>query len=372
MNKIVIGSQFGDEGKGMVTGALARETDSIVVRFSGGQQAGHNVVLENGINHIHSTYGSGALFGRPTYISEYCTFYPIAAYNEYLLLKEKGGCTDLYLHPLTKITTPADVAYNIAIDKKALGYISCGVGVGKTNKRTLETPYKLYAIDLLNKWSLTIKLQNIYQYYYREMRKLNDVIALAEFESFYRNTIDNFYANIKVLPFDIMSYDFLREFDFCIFEGSQGILLDMDHGYFPYVTYSNTTSKNALEIIKKVDMYVDYTEIYYVTRAYQTRHGSGPMSHEKQLDLINNEHEINVYNDYQGKFKMGDFDMALLEHALRIDDIYSKDVNKRKVVFTCLDQLPNFKIPVVVGYPEIYISDNPYSEIKKYNYVSKN
>ena len=125
-----------------------------------------------------------------------------------------------------------------------------------------------------------------------------------------------------------------------IFEGAQGILLDQDFGFFPNVTRSNTTSKNALEILKGMDASEDKIAIYYMTRCYQTRHGAGFMSNENlgELDLINNENEINVNGGVQGTFRKTFLDLDLIKYAVECDTHFSDKLNKHLVI-TCLDQI---------------------------------
>jgi adenylosuccinate synthase len=256
-----------------------------------------------------------------------------------ILLPKVSAQPEIYVHPLTMLTTPADVAYNRWREKK-LGHGSCGLGVGATMKRNLETPYKLYAIDLLNKDVLRQKLKKILFYYLdligKDSLKLKDFHKEYDQEFKYFNKIINYFNNDIIRP-----YDFIKGYDNIIFEGSQGIMLDTNHGMFPNVTYANTTSKNALEICKKLN--VTDIEIFYVTRCYQTRHGAGWMSNEKKIILINTQDEINTYNDWQKNFRIGEIDYNLLNHAYSIDNIYSGDIKKNLVV-TCLDQRPDFQI----------------------------
>jgi adenylosuccinate synthase len=89
--KIIIGLGFGDEGKGITTDYLCSQypDGSIVVRFSGGQQAGHTVI-HNGIKHVHSNFGSGTLRNIPSYFSEHCTVYPNTIKKERSVLLSKG------------------------------------------------------------------------------------------------------------------------------------------------------------------------------------------------------------------------------------------------------------------------------------------
>jgi len=336
---VVVGTGFGDEGKGITTDFLCSKTTSnIVVRFSGGQQAGHNVKIGE-VSHIHSNFGSGTLRGVPSFFSEHCTIYPLTIYRERRFLIDKGVRPTLYIHPLVNVTTPADIAYNRVREKK-LNHGSCGLGVGATMSRNINTGYKLFGVDLTNDTILFKKIQKIYEYYHDLISGEYTDEQLKYFEDEYKMEMFYFENAIKRLPFFIKSYDFLKEFKNVIFEGSQGILLDMDHGIFPNVTYSNTTSKNALTICKKIGI-LDI-EIYYPTRCYHTRHGEGWMSNNEKIELINTENEINVFNEWQGNFKVGEMDYDLLNYALDVDDIYSVGLKKNLVV-TCLDQRPGFK-----------------------------
>jgi len=347
--RIVIGSLFGDEGKGITTDFLCKEYPykTIVVRFSGGQQAGHNVKLGK-YSHVHSNFGSGTLRSVPSYFSEHCTVNPVTMLREYEILSNKiSAVPNVFYHPLGHLTTPADIAYNRWRERK-LQHGSCGIGVGATMKRNLETPHKLYVIDLLNIPILLEKISQINEYYRNLIESNNGDLGdyEREFENEYyhfKNALVSFSNWIKD---KIHGYDFLNNYSNVIFEGSQGILLDMHHGVFPNVTYANTTSKNALEICSKLEnLKKTDIEIYYVTRCYQTRHGNGWMSDESPVELINTEHEINVFNEWQGPLRIGEIDYDLLNYVHSIDNIYSSGIKKNLVV-TCLDQRPNFKLEV--------------------------
>jgi adenylosuccinate synthase len=345
---IVVGTQFGDEGKGRTTDELCSQSSidgtlekKIVVRFSGGQQAGHNVRIGD-VTHIHSNFGSGTLRGVPSYFSEHCTVYPLTIYREEQVLKSKGITPELYIHPLAKVTTPYDVAYNRFTESKN-NHGSCGLGVASTMKRNNETGYKLFAIDLSNQKLLNHKLINIQKYYYSLINNVDDLETYHKFEI---EEVGYFFESLNYMTFNVKSYDYIKNnYQIVIFEGSQGILLDMDHGTFPNVTFANTTSKNALEICNKLGIEKHNISIHYVTRCYQTRHGAGWMSNNDEIELINTEDEINVFNEWQKNFKIGELDYDLLNYALDIDQIYSEGIRKYLVV-TCLDQRPKFKFDV--------------------------
>lgn len=357
---IVVGTQFGDEGKGITTDFLCRQNpeSTIVVRFSGGQQAGHNVKVGN-VSHVHSNYGSGTLRGVPSYFSEHCTVYPVTMLRERVTLRKKGIEPILYIHPLVNVTTPGDIAYNRLTEKK-LGHGSCGLGIGSTMNRNLNTGYKLFGIDLTNKTILEQKLKAIYDYYIGLIG--NDTNDISDFNEIFINELGLFNFSVERLPLNIKSYEFLKEFENIVFEGSQGIMLDMDHGIFPNVTYSNTTSKNALEICKKLN--ITDIEIFYPTRCYHTRHGAGWMSNREEIELINNQDEINVFNEWQKDFKIGEMDYDLLNYALSVDNIYSEGI-KKSLVVTCLDQRPDFDFQydkILTKFNHIFNSYSPDSK----------
>jgi len=352
---IVCGLQWGDEGKGKTVSYLSSEPNDqtkIVVRFSGGQQAGHNVRV-NDITHVHSNFGSGTFFNVPTYFTEHCTIYPTTIYNEEQVLIEKGVEPKLYIHPLVNVTTPYDVAYNRLTELKN-NHGSCGLGVGATMKRNRETGYKIFGVDLFNRVLLYQKLDNIFDYYLNKVN-YNDrhkYISMVDEEE------EKYYNSLENLVFHVKDYDFLKMFDHIIFEGSQGILLDMDHGLFPNVTFANTTTKNAIEICKKLD--INDINVYYVTRCYQTRHGNGWMSNEDKIDLQNTFDEINHFNKWQKNFRIGEIDYDLLNYSLDVDNIYSSGYNKNLVV-TCLDQRPEFQFDynkITIDFKSIYLSQS--------------
>jgi len=338
--KIVLGLGFGDEGKGRTVDYLCFSSDNpIVVRFSGGQQVGHTVML-NGKKHIHSNYGSGSMRGIPTYYTEHCCAYLNSMAVELDILKGKGIVPKNYFHPFVKMTTPYDWAYGRL--KEGLNkHGSCGMGIGTTMKRSLETPYKLYAIDFKYPHVVRAKLMSISNYYWKMVKDQDH--DSGKYLDMVEDQLQYFDQQIDRNLFEIAPYEMLMDYDTLIFEGSQGILLDMDHGFFPNVTYANTTSKNAIEICKKLGI---GPEIYYVTRCYQTRHGNGWMSPTGDIKLIKNEEEINITNEWQGKFRIQELDYDLLNYALEIDSEYTNTIDEviiKHLYVTCLDQRPGFE-----------------------------
>lgn len=129
----VIGAGFGDEGKGKVVSHLClRHEPALVVRYCGGQQAGHKVMV-NGLEHIFSNFGSGTLQGIPTLWSKFCTIDPVGILNEAALLYMIGVKPTLYIDSRCPVTTPFEKAYNQQSDKLT-GHGTCGVGLVKRTK----------------------------------------------------------------------------------------------------------------------------------------------------------------------------------------------------------------------------------------------
>ncbi len=312
---IVLGLGYGDEGKGLVTSFLCSVTKNpLVVRFNGGHQAGHTVV-HDGVRHVFSSFGSGTLQGVPTFWSKYCTFSPTAFVKEYSLLKEYNPV--VYVDPLAMVTTPFDVHAN----RKSNSYRergSVGVGFGFTIQRT-EQHYTLYAKDMYFETVFIQKLRRIAKAY-----TWNDKEAEEEIQAFM------IHVRAARQLIRLTTESILQEFT-PIFEGAQGIMLDMDHGFFPNVTRSHTTSKNAHE------MFISPDAVWYVTRAYATRHGNGFFPNEEKLALQNNENETNKTNEFQGEFRTAKLSPEMIRYALACDAPYSAHLEKNLVI-TCMDQ----------------------------------
>lgn len=321
----VIGLGFGDEGKGLTVNSIVQQVNKpLVVRYSGGQQAGHTVTLPDGTSHVFSNFGSGTLKGVPTYWSKYCTFDPVGALNEFSILKSKGFAGCLYLDKKSPVTTPYDKAFNQR-GSVALEHGTCGAGVGATYQRE-EDFFSLTAGDLLFPSVVILKLKLIQDYY---RKKLNlergatfdvDIAAFMEAVDRWRNRSSHCIF-VDEIP---------DKYDNIIFEGSQGLLLDQNTGFFPHVTRSNVGTKNILEMAYD-------PHLFLITRAFQTRHGNGPMTNSHiPHNIKENPKETNVLNRYQGEFKRSLLDLDLLKYGMSKDEYITRSTRK-SLVITCLD-----------------------------------
>lgn len=344
MSQAVIGLGFGDEGKGLTTDLLSsgsavkhtsyRAQNKMVVRFSGGQQAGHTVVTEDH-HHVFSTFGSGTFRGVPTFWTRYCTVDPVAIVDEMEALKIANEVPILFIDPDCPVTTPHDKLFQ-QHDKVNLQHGTCGHGVGSTFQRE-EDFYHLKARDIWNPTILNMKLQQIANIYYGDSRaSMSEVTKFKNACASIREAI-----NVKLRQFESLEGHHL------IFEGSQGLLLDQHIGFFPNVTRSNTGSRNIVEMGYK-------PEIFLVTRAYQTRHGNGPMTNlelNDDYEIQEDPMETNHDNEYQGEFRRSMLDLDLLYHGISSDPYIAQQHRNGTVtlVVTCLDHLDKWYSFTVEG-----------------------
>lgn len=365
--KIVIDLSFGDGGKGLVVDNLCAKTIAksgikpLVVRFSAGQQCGHTV-MDGKIKHTFSSFGSGSLQDCPSFFTEDTTLYLPNLYNEYEVLQVKGITPTLKVHPLAKLTLPFDVAYNRAKEELVTKHGSCGLGVGATMKRCIETPYKTFVQDLKYPELLYQKTWTVYTYYLSLIGENKEFLdCFKEYCKIEVSAFSDRLEDFKLNPiFEISPNVYIGENQDVIFEGSQGVMLDMDHGVFPNVTYANTTSKNAMKYISKWNL---IPEIKYVTRCYTTRHGAGWMPDQDYVhSLINTNEEINVHNYWQGHIRIREFDYILINNSIEIDSLYHNDWHiEKNLIITCIDQRPDFKLDTskIRGIDNFYTNDSP-------------
>ncbi len=362
---IIIGAGYGDEGKGLAVSKQVHDKSihgiPLVVRFNGGGQAGHTVVMPDGRRHVHSNLGSGSLQNADTLWLKYCTFDPGATFTE---MNAIGFNQKFYVDGLCPVVTPYDIYLNQnnSVYEKN-GTVGCGIG---TTFRREENHYHLTVLDILTSPILNFKLEKIAEYYRFDRRALEFLEpAIIQFKQYCELIADKITVmnddNIHILM--IHAYNANR----LIFEGAQGILLDQFHGIFPNVTRSFTTSKNAVEALSLNQ------EVMYVSRVYHTRHGNGPWSGDllgtsirDLLPLRNNENETNKPHQFQGQFKTSLLDLRFLNHSLRVDNAYASDnFFSKNLLLTCIDQIdPSGNLWIVNSSGKL--QEIHFAEIPKY------
>lgn len=345
---VVIGANYGDEGKGLITDYLAAQekSDVRVVRFNGGAQAGHTVQRPNGIRHVFSHFSSGTFANAETYLSEFFIANPILFKQELAKLTALGLSPKITAHPKSIITTPYDMYINqlveITLDKARHG--SCGVGINETVERNLHSNYQLTMKDLVDKAKLKKRLRIIRDQWmpFRLKSLLKRDLTADEKELIFAEEIFEYFVE-DVQTFydycDIADYQYLDDRKSLIFEGAQGLLLDQRAPDFPHVTRSNTGVENVAMIADFCN--ISHLDIHYVTRCYLTRHGAGPLPNECAVcpcpyfsDATNLPHK------FQGTLRFAPLNVKQLNVAIDTDlHKLSKSISKNvTLAVTCLDQ----------------------------------
>jgi adenylosuccinate synthase len=380
-SQIVVDLGFGDSGKGRVVDSLCESAPNpLVVRYNGGPQAGHTV-LRDGKRHTFSSFGSGTLQGVPSFFGPKTLIYPPNLVREYRKLQRLNGSkvqTRLYIDPRAQVITPADIAL-CRVRERIRNHGSCGIGVGTTMARIEQTPYRLPAAVLGMPELANAKMGAVYDNW-----SANQALALTEErepkwwdmfqEEFvhhrrdWENGLQSFNALNDVFILPLPEVIRIEKAHMLIFEGAQGVMLDRYFGSFPNVTYADTTSRNAWEILVELNLDTP-ADVTYVHRCYTTRHGNGWMPSEwgqEEIDLYleNLEHEYNATNDWQGRFRRGEVDWDLVEAALRYDQAFHRSSSLSNLVVTCMDQRPDFRLPVdrfrdTWGIDEVRVSRSP-------------
>jgi adenylosuccinate synthase len=329
--RIVLGCNYGDEGKGRVTANYASKVNGkcLNVLTNGGSQRGHTVFTKNA-EHVFKHFGSGTFFGADTYYSPYFICNPMQFAIEYNELSDKCKLdVKLYRHPSCRITTPWDMMSNqiqeISRGEKRHG--SCGMGIWESMKRSSFIQLNISNFMMLTQEEKIAYLKNIRDYYHNiekyDAFKLYKDAWLSDF------TILHFINDLYFFCDNTIVCDegVFNNYDEVIFENGQGLLLTEDATNV-HTTPSDTGSRYAADMIAKSNF--DCIEVDYVTRPYLTRHGNGCFKNEKDRSTICSlikEDATNHHNEWQGEFRYGELDVFDLKNRIRYDlmnNIYNR------------------------------------------------
>jgi len=334
--RIVIGSNYGDEGKGTVVAHYTKNSVGSVVNIltNGGAQRGHSILTEGGsITFKH--FGSGTFHGADNYYSRFFILNPMQFVQEYdkLLVKPKH----IYRDRRCLWSTPYDSMANMIMEQKMDRKASCGMGIWNTIKRYREMQTFPFD-DFLNMSNPEIYLCHVRNYYDKILgeipREWKMMWSSHTLQIHFINDCWFMYHNTELMN-DLGSLDY----DNYIFENGQGLLL-CDTGRDTYdTTPSNTGSLYAAELLKELKD-VEVTA-HYVTRPYLTRHGDGGINgtYDVGRDFISEgikEDRTNRYNGFQGKFRYGFLDINGLKDRI-IDD--NKEMFKVELEVTHCDEM---------------------------------
>lgn len=358
MEIITIGLFLGDEAKGSFVDFLASKFSNNVIRYNGGSQCAHNV-LANGIHHTFSQFGSGTLAEIPTWISKYMLVDPLALLYESETLEGKGiikPLEQIYISENCLVITPFQIVTGKARElARANKHGTCGKGVGETIADAKVLFYPTIKIKNFNEDDLeyrlkigrAIKLDQIQQLEANDdLMKNFEQYSVTELVKLFRK----FYKQVTI----VNDQDFAKmiEEKDNIWEGAQGSLLDREMGFLPYITKTETTAKNALELLKnKKSMKMG------IMRAYGTRHGQGPFPTEDKT--LNLEESHNQDNEWQREFRQGHLDLVLTKYAIAINNGIDR------IALSCLDKLSCLQeIKICLAYE--YMGNEDQTRLKNY------
>jgi adenylosuccinate synthase len=306
MNVVVCGLGYGDEGKGTIVDALCgQQSVSATVRFNGGPQAGHRVVMVDGRDHVFSQWGSGTFRDIPTFHSRFSALDPMSSTTEADHLVSMGVSKPyslLVVDPDCLIITPYHKRRGQRTET-ARGYQqhgSCGMGHGAAVEHSLRHPDQALRVRDIFDGTAYAKL----------------VGGAIDGEDSPREILDCYelWASLITVATP-RRLALLAEAGDLIFEGAQGVLLDEWHGFHPYTTWSTCTFENAMTLLDELG---ETAMKLGVLRAFSTRHGPGPFVSEINGCTWRPDWEYNNFNGWQGNFRIGYFDAVAARYACTV------------------------------------------------------
>ena len=344
---IVLGAQWGDEGKGKMTDYLAEEAD-VVVRFQGGNNAGHTVEVGDRQYKLH-LIPSGILYdNKLNVIGNGVVVDPKALFEEIGYLEKEGVKVTpekLIISDRAHLIMPyhrvLDILKEKARGKNDIGTTGKGIGPCYTDK---FERCGIRVCDLLHEDVFEEKLRENIKMKNEYITKVlgGEALDVEEILVQYKQ-----YAE-KIRPFvkdtSVKVYDSIKEDKTVLFEGAQGMLLDIDHGTYPYVTSSNTTAGGVSNGIGVGPNMI--TNAVGITKAYTTRVGKGPFPTELENEtgewIRTKGHEYGVTTGRSRR--CGWLDLVIVKSAVRVSGLTSLAVTK-------IDTLAGLdKLKICVGY----------------------
>ena len=343
-NVVVVGSQWGDEGKGKIVDWLSSEAD-VVVRFQGGHNAGHTLVID-GVTYKLRLLPSGIVRkNKISIIGNGVVVDPWALLDEIKEIKSKGveiSEENLILSESANLILPfhkeMDEIREDAAGKAKIGTTRRGIGPAyedKVGRRSIRV------MDLISEKNLDHRLETVLMHH-NAIRK-----GLGK-ELFEKNKLKKELLEIapQILKFSKPVWkkidEFKNEGKKILFEGAQGILLDVDHGTYPFVTSSNTVASSAATGSGCGPNTINY--VLGITKAYTTRVGEGPFPTELKNET--GEHLGKVGKEFgtvtSRKRRCGWFDGVLVRQTIKVSGINGIALTKLDV----LDELEEIKMCV--------------------------
>ncbi len=329
----IIGSQWGDEGKGKITDYLAEDAD-LVVRFQGGTNAGHTIGIENEVFKLHllpsgilrrgmiSVIGNGVVLDPEELLDEIKTIEASGRTVDGLRISDRANV----IMPYHKTLDGAEERYRGA---KGVGTTGRGIGPCYSDK---ISRYGVRVVDLVDKAALEEKVKMIYPIKEGQIVAFGGVtqdtidMIVDKFSS-YGSTLAKYVTDTSILVNDA-----IKSGKNVLFEGAQGTMLDIDHGTYPYVTSSNCIAGGICTGAGVPPSSI--REVIGVVKAYTTRVGSGPFVTELSDELGEQlQKRGGEYGTTTGRARRcGWLDLVVVRHAVRLNGITSLAITKIDVL----------------------------------------
>jgi adenylosuccinate synthase len=345
-NVVVLGTQWGDEGKGKIVDLLT-DSAKYAVRYQGGHNAGHTLVIDGKKTVLHLIPSGILRDDLMSIIGNGVVLSPAALLEEMHMLEARGVPVKERLR--ISEACPLILPYHIALDQarevargnKAIGTTGRGIGPAyedKVSRRALRVG------DLFDTVKFAAKLKEVMEYHNFMLTNYYKVDAID-----YQTTLDETLAVADLLKSMVVDVTELldnarKTGEKIMFEGAQGTLLDIDHGTYPYVTSSNTTAGGVATGTGFGPCHVEY--VLGIIKAYTTRVGSGPFPTEQFNDvgqyLATKGHEVGATTG-RGR-RCGWLDLVAMRRAIQLNSITGLCLTKLDV----LDGLEELQL--CIGY----------------------
>ena len=338
---IVIGANYGDEGKGLTAAWSAERLGGrcLDVLINGGAQRGHTVDLPDGRRHVFHHFGAAAFIGADSCADADFIVNPMMYWDEAeALAAEFGIAPALYVSDDCRVSTPWDMMLNQIIEENrgAARHGSCGCGILETRLRYENTDWALGwgALAEIGQADYRAYCRRIAEEYLPERLRTLGMAAGEGWTTVLNSPgiIENSWADLRAMVENTRRYAdwaaMAADYETLVFEAGQGLGLDEDNrADFPHRTPSHTTSLQSARRIAALPGETD-AEVLYVTRSYLTRHGAGPLPTECPKAAINPDMEdlTNVPNPHQQTLRYGRFDAGTVLGRTWADLVASRKV----------------------------------------------
>jgi adenylosuccinate synthase len=341
---VIVGAQWGDEGKGKIVDLLAQDSD-VVCRYQGGPNAGHTIVVGDDTYKIRAL-PSGIVRGKPCVIGNGCVVDPEVLIAELDEFEKRGHSTALvYVSGNAHLIMPWHLAIDQASERRlgklAIGTTKRGIGpcyADKAMRLGIRVQDILDPKILRQKIEVALAEKNLWLERVYESEPFDLETVAAQYERYAQRLRP--YVTDTSLYVDRV----LREGKEVLFEGAQATLLDLDHGTYPFVTSSNPVAPNAATGVGVGANRID--RVIGVAKAYVTRVGEGPFPSEIEGADQDRMRELGrEYGTVTGRSRRcGWLDLVALRYAVRVNGI-------DQLALTKLDVLSHFaELPVCVRY----------------------